>query len=290
MQSTLPQVVGQQLGHQQFDFFMDPSDPQPSPPTQPQEKKKSGSTAIVVMHPIPTKKILEPPKRKRKIHPTTFAATVYELLPLKEQADEEELAEQTSEGEDENAYYPVDDEAAVKRAHLAFAMIQSPAASDVDFAPDQAPTPDVFSVKSSDTDEIRLAKGMFSRMIYDLMIIAVPPRSRTEQRLVGHKPGPDLFGQDQVTKKKSDLGDMRKFDALIWMFSLNPEKPLITFEWVCEALELDAERLRQITARNSRKELTQVVRYLAGMVDPLYAKYRAEELGQYINLSNWQVM
>lgn len=290
MQSTLPQVVAQQPGHQQFDFFMDRPDPQPVQPTQPQETKKPASSAIVVLHPIAVTKKSEQTKRERKIHPTAFAATVYELMPLKAQADNDRLAKQTSEVEDENAYYPVDDEAAVKRAQHAFAMMQSPATVDVDFAPDQAPTPDVFTVKSSDTDEIRLAKGMFSRMIYDMMIIAVPPRSRSEKGPVGHKQGPDFFGQNKVTKKKSDLGDMRKFDALIWMFSLNPEKPLITFEWVCEALQLDVERLRQITARNTRKELTQVIRYLAGMVDPLYAKYRAEQLGQYINLANWQVL
>lgn len=138
---------------------------------------------------------------------------------------------------------------------------------------DDGIVPDLESVDPNDSIETKLAKRMFLRMIWDLT----------------PKPGPDathdLFGQASITSQ----AEQDRLDALVWMYSLNPDQPLVPFEWVCDVLGFDAHRVRRVTGRSMREELKQLVNLLSTIIDPDYARLCEETLSDYVDVAAWKL-
>lgn len=118
--------------------------------------------------------------------------------------------------------------------------------------------------------DLFLAKRMFFRMMCDLSGEADPA-------------DPDLFGHILGTREQ------RKQDALIWMFDLNPDGSDISFEWVCNEIGFDPERVRRITGRSVRQDLKRILKLLSNMVGNEHAKTCELNLMDYVNLSGWQL-
>ena len=123
-----------------------------------------------------------------------------------------------------------------------------------------------------DTVETKLAKRMFLRMIWDLTPKPEPAASQ------------DLFGQAST----SSQSEQDRLDALIWMYSLNPEPALVPFEWVCDVLGFDPHRVRRVTGRSMRTELKRLVNLLSTIVGGDHARLCAETLSDYLDVSGWQ--
>jgi hypothetical protein len=123
-----------------------------------------------------------------------------------------------------------------------------------------------------DTIETKLAKRMFLRMIWDLTPKPAPTASQ------------DLFGQAST----SSQSEQDRLDALIWMYSLNPEPALVPFEWVCDVLGFDPHRVRRVTGRSMRTELKRLVNLLSTIVGGDHAQLCEETLSDYLDVSGWQ--
>lgn len=123
-----------------------------------------------------------------------------------------------------------------------------------------------------DTVETKLAKRMFLRMIWDLTPKPKPAASQ------------DLFGQAST----SSQSEQDRLDALIWMYSLNPEPALVPFEWVCDVLGFDPHRVRRVTGRSMRTELKRLINLLSTIVGGDHARLCEETLSDYLDVSGWQ--
>lgn len=154
----------------------------------------------------------------------------------------------------------------------------APSAQDLDFPLpgqrfDDGIVVDLETVDPSDSIETKLAKRMFLRMIWDLTPKLQPA------------PSQDLFGQAST----SSQGEQDRLDALIWMYSLNPEPGLVPFEWVCDVLGFDPHRVRRITGRSMRRELQRLVNLLSTIVGPDHARLCEETLSDYVDVSAWKL-
>lgn len=140
---------------------------------------------------------------------------------------------------------------------------------------------DVFTIAPKDTSAQRLAKAMFSRMIFDLVVLTPTSADVLEEA------GLDLFGQRQIKNCKRDYAEMRKFDALIWIFNLSPDVPQISLDWVCEQLGFNTERIQRIVARSVKKDLRQLLRFIAGLTSADHANACQLALADYVDLASW---
>jgi hypothetical protein len=132
---------------------------------------------------------------------------------------------------------------------------------------------DLETVNPNDSIETMLAKRMFLRMIWDLKPRPAPA------------PTHDLFGQAST----SNQGEQDRLDALVWMYSLNPDEPLVPFEWVCDVLDFDPHLVRRITGRSMRTELKQLVNLLSTIVGADHARLCEETLSGYVDVSAWKL-
>lgn len=132
---------------------------------------------------------------------------------------------------------------------------------------------DLETVDPSDSIETMLAKRMFLRMIWDLK-----PRPTSA-------PVQDLFGQAATLCQ----GEQDRLDALVWMYSLNPDPGLVPFEWVCDVLGFDIHMVRRITGRSMRTELKQLVNLLSTIVGADHARLCEETLSDYVDVSAWKL-
>ena len=140
--------------------------------------------------------------------------------------------------------------------------------------PDEPESVDLESIEACDTPETILAKRMFLRMMWDI-------EGKAEEV------EPDLFGQTSVTGNKADQADQNRLDALIWLYSLNPDGSLVSIEWVCDVLGFDPHRVRRIVGRSLRKELKRVVHLLSTIVSAQHAQACEEKISDYLDISNW---
>lgn len=124
-----------------------------------------------------------------------------------------------------------------------------------------------------DTVETKLAKRMFLRMIWDLTPKPEPAVSQ------------DLFGQAAT----SSQSEQDRLDALIWMYSLNPEPALVPFEWVCDVLGFDPHRVRRVTGRSMRADLKRLVNLLSTIIGMEHARMCEETLSDYVDVSAWKL-
>lgn len=125
--------------------------------------------------------------------------------------------------------------------------------------------------EETDSADTFLAKRMFMRMLDDLA-------GKSEQA------EPDLFGHIE------GIREQYKQDALIWLYGLNPDGADVTFEWVCNEIGFDAELIRRVTGRNVREDLKRLLKMLASMVSPAYAKDCQIQLSDYLDLSGWDLI
>lgn len=124
------------------------------------------------------------------------------------------------------------------------------------------------NVRVFDEPETVVAKRMFRLLLADLS---------------GTTSGePDLFGQIIDSER-----EIRKFDALAWLYNLNPDGAQMSFDWVCDELGMDPEAIRRMTAANMRAELKRLLHVLSCMVSPEHAKNCECELAEYVNLAGW---
>ena len=131
---------------------------------------------------------------------------------------------------------------------------------------------DLETVDPNDSIETKLAKRMFLRMIWDLK-----PRPASAQ-------AQDLFGQAATRYQ----GEQDRLDALVWMYSLNPDPGLVPFEWVCDVLGFDIHMVRRITGRSMRTDLKQLVNLLSTIVGADHARLCEETLSDYVDVSAWK--
>lgn len=122
----------------------------------------------------------------------------------------------------------------------------------------------------ADSADTCIAKRMIDRMIADL--------AGEKEDVVA-----DLFGHVDSER------ETRKWDALIWMYDLNPDGSDIPFTWACNEIGLDHEAFRRITARSVRIDLKRILKLLTGMVGFNYAKECEYKLADYVNLSGWNL-
>lgn len=129
--------------------------------------------------------------------------------------------------------------------------------------------PDTSTLSLSSLNIIALAKSMFDVARDDLKAV-VEPADAT-----------DLFGFCvQPT--------FRQVDALIWVFGINPDGQGLSFEWVCDQLDMDAEIFRRVIARNMSKEIRAALVLLESMVGrKTMAKY-IDRMSEYLNLDGWR--
>jgi hypothetical protein len=136
---------------------------------------------------------------------------------------------------------------------------------------DDGVTIDLEAVSPDDDPETLLAKRMFLRMLWDI----------TPKRAVAAKL--DLLGQATATNQD----EQDRLDALIWMYSLNPDGSLVPFEWVCDVLGFDVHRVRRITGRTMGADLKRIVNLLSTIIDECHAQLCEERLSDYLDVSNW---
>jgi hypothetical protein len=132
---------------------------------------------------------------------------------------------------------------------------------------------DLESVDPDDSIETKLAKRMFLRMLWDLTPKPEPAASR------------DLFGQASTASQS----EQDRLDALVWMYSLNPDEVLVPFEWVCDVLGFDPHRVRRITGRSMRTELKRLVNLLSTIIGADHARLCEETLSDYVDVSAWKL-
>lgn len=266
----------------QFDFFSETPSPT-APAGPPTTSKKDVRTKPVITIVKPARPLI--PVRDKVVGEDRFYDVLYQFSA---QSDNGSLTKtEFDAAETLDPHRPAEEE---DEGHLRLVQRMTSAllvAPDPDAVDDDQPTLsddviDVFTIAVKDTPSQRLAKAMFSRMLFDLA--AIQPTSAD----VLDEAGLDLFGQTRMKNRKRDYGQLRKFDALIWMFDLSPDKPRLTFEWVCEQLGFDEDHVRRITARSVKKDLRQLLRFLAGLVEPDHAKACQVALSEYLNLDTWQ--
>ena len=137
---------------------------------------------------------------------------------------------------------------------------------------DEIVAPDLETLAEDESPKTILAKRMFHRMMLDIS----GESQKTE---------PDLFGQQATSDDNG--ADRCRLDALVWMYSLNPDGSFISFEWVCDQLDLDPESIRRITGRSMRKELKRLVKLLSTIVSYEHAKACEEALSEFADVSLW---
>lgn len=131
---------------------------------------------------------------------------------------------------------------------------------------------DLEAEAASDAPEMIMAKRMFLRMLWDITPKLEPVAAA------------DLFGQaSNTTQSEQD-----KLDALVWLYGLNPAGSRVSFEWVCEVLDFNPERVRRIVGRSTREELKRLVNLLSTIVSEEHAAKCVETLSEYVNVENWQ--
>jgi hypothetical protein len=150
----------------------------------------------------------------------------------------------------------------------------APVAGELLVDPDEPISVDLEAIEASDTPETILAKRMFLRMMWDL-----DGKSDDVE--------PDLFGQTSLASHKTNQTDLNRLDALIWLYSLNPDGSLVSIEWVCDVLGFDPHRVRRIVGRSLRKELKRVVHLLSTMVGSQHAQVCEDKISDYLDISNW---
>ena len=151
---------------------------------------------------------------------------------------------------------------------------KKPDARELLVDPDEPESVNLESIEAGDSPEHILAKRMFLRMMWD-----IEGKSEDVE--------PDLFGQTSVTGTKSNQADQNRLDALIWLYSLNPDGSLVSIEWVCDELGFDPHRVRRIVGRSMRKEIKRVVQLLSTIVSPQHAHVCEEKISDYLDISNW---
>ena len=156
------------------------------------------------------------------------------------------------------------------------AAIAAPVADELLVDPDEPISVDLESIEASDTPETILAKRMFLRMMWD-----IEGKSEDVE--------PDLFGQTSLASHKTSQSDLNRLDALIWLYSLNPDGSLVSIEWVCDVLGFDPHRVRRIVGRSLRKELKRLVHLLSTMVDAHHAQVCEDKISDYLDISNWSL-
>jgi hypothetical protein len=140
--------------------------------------------------------------------------------------------------------------------------------------PDESISVDLEAIEASDTPETIMAKRMFLRMMWD-----IEGKSGDVE--------PDLFGQTSLDSHKTSQSDLNRLDALIWLYSLNPDGSLVSIEWVCDVLGFDPHRVRRIVGRSLRKELKRLVHLLSTMVGAHHAQVCEDKISDYLDISNW---
>jgi hypothetical protein len=150
-----------------------------------------------------------------------------------------------------------------------------PAAGELLVDPDEPDSVDLESIESSDTPESIMAKRMFLRMMWD-----IEGKSEDVE--------PDLFGQTSLAGDKTSQADLNRLDALIWLYSLNPDGSLVSIEWVCDVLGFDPHRVRRIVGRSLRKELKRLVHLLSTIVGMKHAQVCEDKISDYLDISNWR--
>lgn len=161
--------------------------------------------------------------------------------------------------------------------HARSAVVASePAHAALLVDPDEPVSIDLESIDAGDTPEMILAKRMFLRMMWDI-------NGKSDDA------APDLFGQTSITSRKANRAEQNRFDALIWLYGLNPDGALVTFEWVCDVLDFDPHRVRRIVGRSLRKDLKRLVRLLSTIVGPVHAQACEEKISDYLDISNWSM-
>jgi len=151
-----------------------------------------------------------------------------------------------------------------------------PVADELLVDPDEPISVDLEAILASDTPETILAKRMFLRMMWD-----IEGKSEDVE--------PDLFGQTSLASHKTSQSDLNRLDALIWLYSLNPDGSLVSIEWVCDVLGFDPHRVRRIVGRSLRKELKRLVHLLSTMVGAYHAQVCEDKISDYLDISNWSL-
>jgi hypothetical protein len=149
-----------------------------------------------------------------------------------------------------------------------------PAADALLVDADEPITVDLEAIEASDTPESIMAKRMFLRMMWD-----IEGKSEDVE--------PDLFGQASLAGHKTSQSDLNRLDALIWLYSLNPDGSLVSIDWVCDVLGFDPHRVRRIVGRNLRKELKRLVHLLSTMLGAHQAQVCEDKISDYVDISNW---
>jgi hypothetical protein len=149
-----------------------------------------------------------------------------------------------------------------------------PAVGELLVDPDEPVSVDLESIEASDTPETILAKRMFLRMMWDI-------EGKCEDV------EPDLFGQTSLVGDKAGQADLNRLDALIWLYSLNPDGSLVSIEWVCDVIGFDPHRVRRIVGRNLRKELKRLMHLLSTILGAHHAQACEDKISDYLDISNW---
>ena len=142
--------------------------------------------------------------------------------------------------------------------------------------PDEPISVNLEGIEASDTPETILAKRMFLRMMWDV-------EGKCEDV------EPDLFGQSSLASHKTSQSDLNRLDALVWLYSLNPDGSLVIIEWVCDVLGFDPNGVRRIVGRSLRKELKRLMHLLSTMLGEHHAQVCEDKISDYLDISNWSI-
>lgn len=150
---------------------------------------------------------------------------------------------------------------------------------------DEEPVSNGGEVKKLSEDDYldeQLAELMFMRMKHDLSYLLVSDEEY-ERELIESFQEVDLFGS-AAASVCHDRRMLDKLDAIIWLYDFNPDEVLISFEWVCDMLSLEAEQVRRIVARTLHAEILQALDLVAEIIDNKHAQVCAEKISEYVNV------
>lgn len=134
--------------------------------------------------------------------------------------------------------------------------------------------------KRDDSLEEKLAKSMFHRCTHDLKYRFSPGLELVAQQ--------NLFWLPPEEKCKGSRW-LHKVNALIWVYSLNPEEAQISFDWVCEQIGHDPEKFRHMYARVIGDDIKRMIKMIASK-NMMHALVCSRKLSDYLNVKDWRTV
>lgn len=134
-----------------------------------------------------------------------------------------------------------------------------------------------YSTEEYKTEEEFLAGLMLKRMKYDL--------NYAVKECDDPYDGKDFSGTTMVHTVQHDPRIRSRIDAVVWLYELHTDQPLLSASLCCALLYMDVEPIRRIVARNCRHAIEQTIALLADLMGKDYARQCAAKVSDYLAIT-----